>query len=329
MALQAHEMTRLVELFAGMCLVRAFEQRVSSSTATARSRASSTPRSARRRSRSASARRCATTTTSRRPTAATATASPRARTSTATMAELFGEGRPASAAARAARCTSPIPREGILGANAIVGASLPLAVGAGLSSKLLGQGRVAVAFFGEGAVNQGAFHEAAQPGRDLGPARALRLREQRLRRVHRQPHDDARCRASPRAAPAYGIEVGDGRRQRRRGGVTRPRGDAVGALPRRRRPGPDRSRDLPLAGPLRGRRPDLQARRRRSTAWRERDPAATRADAAVESQGLAATRGRSTRSLRDAGERIERAVEFARALALPRPRGGLRDVFAD
>jgi TPP-dependent pyruvate/acetoin dehydrogenase alpha subunit len=52
------------------------------------------------------------------------------------------------------------PSRGVLGANAIVGASLPLAVGAGLSSKRLGQGRVAVAFFGEGAVNQGAFHEA-------------------------------------------------------------------------------------------------------------------------------------------------------------------------
>jgi pyruvate dehydrogenase E1 component alpha subunit len=53
------------------------------------------------------------------------------------------------------------PSRGVLGANAIVGASLPLATGAALSSKLLGQRRVAVAFFGEGAVNQGAFHESA------------------------------------------------------------------------------------------------------------------------------------------------------------------------
>jgi TPP-dependent pyruvate/acetoin dehydrogenase alpha subunit len=53
------------------------------------------------------------------------------------------------------------PARGILGANAIVGASVPLAVGAALSSRLRGQGRVAVAFFGEGAVNQGAFYEAA------------------------------------------------------------------------------------------------------------------------------------------------------------------------
>jgi TPP-dependent pyruvate/acetoin dehydrogenase alpha subunit len=52
------------------------------------------------------------------------------------------------------------PGRGVLGANAIVGASIPLAVGAGISSKLLAQGRVAVAFFGEGAANQGAFHEA-------------------------------------------------------------------------------------------------------------------------------------------------------------------------
>jgi TPP-dependent pyruvate/acetoin dehydrogenase alpha subunit len=53
------------------------------------------------------------------------------------------------------------PARGILGANAIVGASVPLAVGAGLSSRVLRQDRVSVSFFGEGAVNQGAFHEAA------------------------------------------------------------------------------------------------------------------------------------------------------------------------
>jgi len=52
------------------------------------------------------------------------------------------------------------PRRGVLCANAIVGASMPLAVGAALASKLRGQGRIAVAYFGEGAVNQGAFHEA-------------------------------------------------------------------------------------------------------------------------------------------------------------------------
>ena len=48
----------------------------------------------------------------------------------------------------------------ILGANGIVGASMPLAVGAGLAAKLRGDGQVSIAFFGDGANNQGTFHEA-------------------------------------------------------------------------------------------------------------------------------------------------------------------------
>ena len=49
---------------------------------------------------------------------------------------------------------------GVLGANGILGAGQPIAVGAGLSAKLLGEDRVSVTFFGEGASAQGAVHEA-------------------------------------------------------------------------------------------------------------------------------------------------------------------------
>lgn len=49
---------------------------------------------------------------------------------------------------------------GMLGANGIVGGGIPIAVGAGLSSKLQGNDRVTVCFFGDGASNEGAFHEA-------------------------------------------------------------------------------------------------------------------------------------------------------------------------
>jgi len=52
------------------------------------------------------------------------------------------------------------PNLGILGANGIVGAGLPIATGAGLSAKLRRSGQVAVCFFGDGASNQGTFHEA-------------------------------------------------------------------------------------------------------------------------------------------------------------------------
>ena len=49
---------------------------------------------------------------------------------------------------------------GILGANGITAGGLPIAVGAGLSSKMQNQGRVAVAFMGDGSTNQGTFHES-------------------------------------------------------------------------------------------------------------------------------------------------------------------------
>lgn len=50
--------------------------------------------------------------------------------------------------------------KGILGANGIVGGGFAIATGAALASKLSGDGRVAVAFFGDGAANQGVFMES-------------------------------------------------------------------------------------------------------------------------------------------------------------------------
>ncbi len=49
---------------------------------------------------------------------------------------------------------------GMLGANGIVGGGLPLATGAALAAQLDGKGKVAVCFFGDGAVAEGEFHEA-------------------------------------------------------------------------------------------------------------------------------------------------------------------------
>lgn len=52
------------------------------------------------------------------------------------------------------------PRLGIYGANGIVGAGLPISVGHATASKLRQDGAVTVAFFGDGAVAQGMFHES-------------------------------------------------------------------------------------------------------------------------------------------------------------------------
>jgi 2-oxoisovalerate dehydrogenase E1 component len=53
------------------------------------------------------------------------------------------------------------PGLGIFGANGIVAAGVPIAAGAALAARLTGQRGVVVSFFGDGAVAQGAFHEAA------------------------------------------------------------------------------------------------------------------------------------------------------------------------
>src|SRR5688572_7096386 len=74
------------------------------------------------------------------------------------MAELFG---------RAAGCSRGrggsmhlfSPEIGMMGTSGIVGPCILQACGGGYSSKLLKNGRVGVAFFGDGAVNNGAFHE--------------------------------------------------------------------------------------------------------------------------------------------------------------------------
>jgi pyruvate dehydrogenase E1 component alpha subunit len=50
--------------------------------------------------------------------------------------------------------------KGNLGANAIVGGGIPIAVGGGLAAYMKGTDQVAVSFFGDGASNQGTFHEA-------------------------------------------------------------------------------------------------------------------------------------------------------------------------
>jgi TPP-dependent pyruvate/acetoin dehydrogenase alpha subunit len=49
---------------------------------------------------------------------------------------------------------------GNLGANGIVGGGIPIAVGAALSTSMQGIDRVVVCFFGDGASNQGTFHES-------------------------------------------------------------------------------------------------------------------------------------------------------------------------
>lgn len=77
----------------------------------------------------------------------------------AMMAELYGKVTGCSRG-RGGSMHLVAPRVGILGTVPIVAATIPLAVGAGLASKLRGDGRVSVSFFGDGATEEGHFHES-------------------------------------------------------------------------------------------------------------------------------------------------------------------------
>jgi len=94
---------------------------------------------------------------------------------------------------------------GIYGANGIVGGSLPISVGLGLASLLKKSGRVILAFFGDGAANQGSFHEALNLA-SLWKVPVVYLCENNQYAVSTPvrealPVEDIACRAS-----SYGIE---------------------------------------------------------------------------------------------------------------------------
>jgi acetoin:2,6-dichlorophenolindophenol oxidoreductase subunit alpha len=77
----------------------------------------------------------------------------------AMMAEIFGK-RSGVCKGKGGSMHIADVEKGMLGANGIVGGGIPLAIGAALSAKVRKNGSVTVSFFGDGATNQGAFHES-------------------------------------------------------------------------------------------------------------------------------------------------------------------------
>ena len=75
------------------------------------------------------------------------------------MAELLGR-RTGCSKGKGGSMHYTDPSIGLLGENAIVGAGVPIAVGAALTAQLDKTDRVSLTFFGDGALNQGAFMEA-------------------------------------------------------------------------------------------------------------------------------------------------------------------------
>ena len=216
------------------------------------------------------------------------------------------------------------PARGILGANAIVGASLPLAAGAGLSSKLLRQGRVAVAFFGEGAANQGAFHESL----NLAAIWDLPVVFVCENNVYAEFSDSRKMTRVPSVAErtkAYGIEarVVDGN------DVMAVHEAAIRAAER------CRAGDGPVLlevetyrwhghyeGDAQPYKPDEE-----SAGWKERDPLLLAERLLIEQGDV--TEEALARVRDEAAARVETAIERARAADPPSPEEAYANVFAD
>ena len=211
---------------------------------------------------------------------------------------------------------------GMLGSYAIVGSHLPMAVGAAWSARLRGTEQLAVAFFGDGATNIGAFHES------LNLAAVWRLPvlfvcENNLYMEY-TPIADVTAVPRPAAdrAPAHGIpgEVVDGN------DVVAIE-EAVGRLARRARAG-----DGPAV---------LEAETYRHFGHSRADPAAYRPAEEVErwlkhdpldlARGHLADLGVGEETVTEADERARAVVERAVAAppSPPDPREALTDVWAD
>jgi TPP-dependent pyruvate/acetoin dehydrogenase alpha subunit len=78
----------------------------------------------------------------------------------AMMAEIFGKATGCSRG-RGGSMHLCAPEVGVLGTVPLVAATIPLAVGAAMAAKMRGDRQVSVAFFGDGAVEEGHFHESA------------------------------------------------------------------------------------------------------------------------------------------------------------------------
>ena len=171
---------------------------------------------------------------------------------------------PAAARARAARCTSATCRWACCRPSPSSAAASRSPPALALACKQLGNGRVAVCFFGDGATNEGAFHEALNMAAIWRPAGGLRLREQPVRRLDAGV---AGLQDRRRRRPRRGLRhAGRDRRRQRRAGRVRGGRASRRAGARRRRPDPARVQDLPPCAATRAatRAPTAARRRKRN-----------------------------------------------------------------
>ena len=132
------------------------------------------------------------------------------------LRELFAEvlGRNTGASRGMGGSMHLIARElGFFGSVPIVGATIPIAVGAGLAAKMSGEGDIAVSYFGDGATEEGGFHEAMNLAAIL-PSPVLFVCENNMFSSHlhinlRQPADSLVRYAAAHRVPFARVDGND------------------------------------------------------------------------------------------------------------------------
>ncbi|MDR2849080.1 MAG: thiamine pyrophosphate-dependent dehydrogenase E1 component subunit alpha [Verrucomicrobiota bacterium] len=239
------------------------------------------------------------------------------------MAELFGRDTGYSHGRGGSQMMME-PALGFFGANGITGGSIPFATGVALDAKLRGTGRVTVCFFGDGASNQGVFHESLNIAA-LWKLPVLYIAENN---GYAMSTATARGLANPRIvdrAAAYGITGA-----RVDGNDLLAVRDSVAALAAGLRAGQGPALlecvTYRLSGHSRGDPRVYRPREEEAAAWAN-DPilrleARLKADGTLADDGIAAARAA-------AQARIDEAVRFAESSPLPDPASLAGDVFAE
>ena len=212
---------------------------------------------------------------------------------------------------------------GNLGANGIVGGGLPIAVGVGLSARMRRSGQVCMVFFGDGASNEGAFHEALnlaaiwrlpvvfvcennQYGMSMSTARSM-------------PVANVADRAAAYAMPGHVIDGNDFL------AVYETAHAACQAARAGDGPSLLECKTYRLRGHSKSDR-NLYRTKDEIESWRARDPIPRLRDTLVAAGRM--TEARAAAIEAEAGAEIEAAVEFARTSPDPDPHDLERDVYA-
>ena len=238
------------------------------------------------------------------------------------MAELFGRATGCCRGKGGSMHLCDLAR-GVLGTNGVVGANLPIAVGTALAARVRGSRQVTVAFFGDGAANTGAAHEALNLA-SVWDLPIVFVCENNLYAEFTPQAVHTRATSIAARASAYGMR-----------GVTVD-GNDVAALVAAAAPAIEAARHG--AGPTlleamtyrwRGHHEgDAMTYRARGEleAWRARDPI-PRHRAWLLARGWL-DESEDTRIVAGAQAEIDRATEHARQSPWPAPEAALEDVYA-